>query len=170
MDFMRADLFPSRSAVSFRKLLQGAVAGLIATAPMSIFMVVGWKLLPKHEKYHLPPRLITEEITERVGVEDRLNENELIGLTIFSHFGYGALFGWLYTIFEHRLPLHSSLKGAFTGVAVWAGSYLGWLPMLGILPSAKWHPWRRNLLMIIAHVIWGVTLGESLRKLTEKNK
>src|SRR5215213_2127761 len=129
---MRADLFPSHSALSLRKSLQGAMAGLVATAPMSIFMLVGWKLLPRYEKYHLPPRLITEEITERVGIEDRLNEKELVGLTIFSHFGYGALFGWLYAIFEQRVPLHASLKGALTGLGVWAGSYLGWLPILGV--------------------------------------
>ena len=165
---MRADLFSSRSALSLRKFLQGAMAGLVATAPMSIFMLVGWKLLPRYEKYHLPPRLITEEITERVGIEDRLNEKELVGLTIFSHFGYGALFGWLYAIFEQRVPLHASLKGALTGLGVWAGSYLGWLPLLGILPSARWHPWRRNLLMIVAHIIWGLALGESLQKLTKK--
>jgi uncharacterized membrane protein YagU involved in acid resistance len=65
--------------------------------------------------------------------------------------------------------MHSSLKGALTGLAVWAGSYLGWLPAAGILRPATRHPWRRNLLMIIAHVIWGVTLGEVVRKLTESD-
>jgi uncharacterized membrane protein YagU involved in acid resistance len=155
------------SDVSLRKLLKGALAGFIATAPMSISMAVGWRLLPKREKYHLPPRLITEEMTEQVGIEDHLNENEMIGLTIFSHFGYGAAFGAIYALFEHRIPAHSSLKGALTGVALWAGSYLGWLPAMGILTPATRHPWRRNLLMIIAHVIWGVVLGEGVRKLTE---
>jgi uncharacterized membrane protein YagU involved in acid resistance len=169
MDFMRAEWFSSYSALSSRKRLQGALAGFIGTAPMSISMVIGWRLLPRREKYHLPPRLIMNEITERAGIEDRMNEHELIGLTVFSHFSYGAFFGWLYTLFEHRLPFHSSLKGALAGLALWAGSYLGWLPVLGILPSALRHSWRRNLLMIVAHVIWGVTMSESLRKLTEKN-
>jgi putative membrane protein len=132
---------------------------------MSMTMLLGWRLLPKHEKYHLPPRLITEEITERVGVEDHLSENQLIGFTVLSHFGYGALFGGIYALFEHRIPLHSSLKGTLTGIGVWVGSYLGWLPAMGILSSATRHPWRRNLLMIVAHVIWGVTLGELTRKL-----
>ena len=158
-------LFTSRSNVSLQRLLQGALAGFVATAPMSLSMLIGWRLLPKREKYHLPPRLITERITEHAGIEEHLGEKELIGLTVFSHFGYGAFFGWVYALFEQRIPLPSSVKGALAGVALWAGSYLGWLPAMGILTPATRHPWRRNLLMIVAHVIWGVTLGEGLRKL-----
>lgn len=139
--------------------------GFLATVPMSLSMLLGWRLLPRHERYHLPPRLITEELTERVGIEDHLSENELVGLTVFSHFGYGALFGGIYALGEHRIPLHDSLKGILAGVAIWVGSYLGWLPATGILTPASQHPWRRNLLMIVAHMIWGVTLGEGLRKL-----
>ena len=141
----------------------------MATAPMSLTMVIGWRMLPRKEKYPLPPRLITEEITERAGLEDDMTENQLVGLTIFSHFGYGALFGSLYALFKNRLPMHSSLRGVLTGMAIWIGSYLGWLPALGILRPATKHPWRRNLLMIIAHIVWGVTLGEVTRKLTEND-
>ena len=167
---MRVVPFTSGSGLSLRKLLNGALAGFIATAPMSLTMVLGWRLLPRREKYHLPPRLITEEIAEKVGIEDHMDENELIGLTVVSHFGYGAIFGALYSLFEQRIPSHSSLKGALTGVALWMGSYLGWLPALGILTPATRHPWRRNLLMIVAHVVWGVTLGEITRKLNSNDE
>ena len=164
---MREILSTSEPGVSFRKLLKGAIAGFIATAPMSMSMLIGWWLLPRQEKYHLPPRLITEELSERAGIERHLGEKELVGLTIITHFGYGALFGALYALFEHQLRLHASLKGALSGVALWVGSYLGWLPAMGILSPATRHPWRRNLLMIAAHVVWGVTLGEVMRKLAE---
>jgi putative membrane protein len=150
-----------------RKLVKGAAAGFVATAPMSASMLIGWMLLPKRERYQLPPRLITEEITERVGIEEHLTDDQLVGLTVFSHFGYGALFGAIYALFHEKIPMHSSLKGTFMGLAVWVGSYLGWLPAMGILSPATRHPWRRNLLMILAHVVWGVTLGEMTRKLTE---
>ena len=73
---MREILSTSGSGVSFRKVLKGATAGFVATAPMSISMLIGWRLLPTQEKYHLPPRLITEEITERAGIEDRLGEKD----------------------------------------------------------------------------------------------
>lgn len=158
--------FSSRSTGSLHKLISGAAAGFLATVPMSVAMLIGWRLLPKREKYHLPPRLITEEISEKVGIEKRLGENELVGLTVFSHFGFGALAGALYALISSSLRMHSSLKGALSGMAVWAGSYLGWVPAMDILPPATQHPWRRNLLMITAHVIWGVTLGEVTRKLT----
>ena len=158
--------FSSRSADSLHKLLSGAAAGFLATVPMSVAMLIGWRLLPKREKYHLPPRLITEEISEKVGIEKHLGENELVGLTILSHFGFGALSGALYALFSSGLRMHSSLKGALCGVVVWVGSYLGWVPAMDILPPATQHPWRRSLLMIIAHVIWGMTLGEMTRKLT----
>jgi hypothetical protein len=67
---MRGDLFPSGLELSFLKLVKGAAAGFIATAPMSVSMLIRWTLLPRREKYSLPPRPITEEITERVGIED----------------------------------------------------------------------------------------------------
>lgn len=100
-----------------------------------------------------------------MGIRQRIPEQGLIGLTIFSHFAYGAVFGASYALFEDQIPMHSSLKGGLAGVALWAGSYLGWLPATGILTPATQHPWRRNLLMVVAHVIWGMTLGEMLRKL-----
>lgn len=158
----------SSSKFSFSKLLNGAVAGFIATGPMSISMLMGWMFLPKREQYPLPPRLITEEISEKVGIEGRMSENELVGLSIFSHFGYGALTGSIYALFAPKIPLHPRFKGALAGLAIWVGSYLGWLPAMGILTPATRHPWRRNLLMIIAHLVWGVTLGEVTRKLNEK--
>jgi uncharacterized membrane protein YagU involved in acid resistance len=160
----------SGSDFSFSKLVQGAAAGFVATAPMSISMLIGWALLPKQEKYPLAPRLITEQITERVGLEDQMSENQLVGLTIFSHFGYGALFGALYALFEGRLRTPSRLKGTLAGLALWIGSYLGWLPAMGILQPATRHPWRRNLLMIRAHVVWGLTLGVMTQKLTENDQ
>ena len=170
MDSLRVYPFASPSEPPLRKILQGAIAGFIATAPMSISMGIGWRLLPKREKYHLPPRLITEEITKQIGLEDQLKEKELVGLTIFNHFGYGALFGALYALFEKQFPGHSSLKGGLAGLALWAGSYLGWLPALGLLAPATQQPWRRNLLMIVAHVIWGVTVGEAVRKLSASER
>jgi uncharacterized membrane protein YagU involved in acid resistance len=167
---MRGDMFPVGLDFSLRKLIKGAIAGFVATASMSISMLVGWRLLPEREKHPLPPRLITEEITERAGIEDYLTENELIGLTILSHFGYGALFGSIYALFDERISIRSSLKGALAGLALWVGSYLGWLPAMGILRPATRHPWRRNLLMILAHIVWGVTLGEVTRKLISKEQ
>jgi uncharacterized membrane protein YagU involved in acid resistance len=166
---MRVLLFASGSDPWFHRLFKGVLMGFLATVPMSLSMLLGRRLLPRQERYGLPPRLITEEITERVGIRDHLGEDELMGLTIFSHFGYGAMTGGLYALVEPLVPLHASLKGALAGIAVWVGSYLGWLPAMDILPPATQHPWRRNLLMLVAHAIWGAALGEGLRKLAERD-
>lgn len=166
---MSGKLIPgSDSDSSFRRVLQGAAAGFVATIPMTISMLIGWRLLPNREKYPLPPREITEEIAERAGVEDQMSEDALVASSLVSHFGYGALTGAGYGLVEQSVALPASIKGVLAGVAVWVGSYLGWLPAMGILRPATQHPWRRNLLMIVAHVIWGVTLGVITRKLVEQ--
>jgi|SRR5687768_7823075 len=160
----------SRSKFSFHRLLQGAAAGFIGTAPMTAFMMIAWRLLPAHEKYPLPPRQITGEVTERLEIADHMSEGELVAATLISHFSYGALFGSMYVLLEQRMPLESSIKGALAGLALWVGSYLGWLPALGILPPATRHPWRRNLLMIVAHLVWGVTMGVVAQKLNSRKQ
>jgi hypothetical protein len=62
------------------------------------------------------------------------------------------------------------LAGAGFGVAVWAGSYLGWLPAAGILSPATEHPPRRNALMIASHVVWGATAGVVFDKLAGEDR
>ena len=138
----------------FQKIMKGAVAGLLATVPMTLFMRAAWRTLPRREQYPLPPRLITHEVA-RETEPDRLTV-----LTYLFHFLFGAVTGSLYGIFEEKIPLKHSAKGILMGLAVWSGSYLGWIPLLGILSPATEHPWRRNLLMILAHVVWGLALGD----------
>lgn len=162
--------FKSRSLFPFLRLFRGAIGGFIATAPMTAVMVTGWHLLPADEKYPLPPRQIVGELTEWLGIEDHMREEDLIATTLTSHFGYGAFFGSVYTLFDQRIPLPQSLKGMLAGIALWVGSYLGWLPAAGILPPATRHPWRRNLLMIVAHLVWGLTMGMVVKKLESEKQ
>jgi len=60
-------------------------------------------------------------------------------LASFAHLafgmGAGALFGLLSWSGQAR-PL-SALQGILFGVGVWAASYRGWIPMLGILPNPE---------------------------------
>ena len=51
------------------------------------------------------------------------------------------------------------------GLGVWAASYLGWIPGLRILEPATQHPAHRTALMLMAHVIWGVSLASGLREI-----
>ena len=84
--------------------------------------------------------------------------------TLLAHLGYGALTGALYA----ALPRRPS--GFVYGPAIWALSYLGWLPGLRILKPAQHHPAKRNLLMLAVHLVWGGTLAWSLRELEASMK
>lgn len=140
-------------------MIKGALAGLLATFPMTLFMRAAWRMLPPHEKYPLPPRLITKKLLHTVEPNEQLDADSLTALSLLFHFLFGAVAGAIYGVFEAKIPINDTAKGTMMGTAVWSGSYLGWIPRLGILPSAMEQPWRRNALMIVAHFIWGGVLG-----------
>jgi hypothetical protein len=145
-----------------KDILRGAASGLVATVPMTSVMLWGHRKLPWLERYALPPRQITMMLAREAGIAHRLDEEAKTALTTAAHFTYGAAAGTIYGALCGRRNAGAA-TGAFFGAAVWTGSYLGLLPALGILTPATKHPFRRNLLMIGAHLVWGATLGESLR-------
>jgi uncharacterized membrane protein YagU involved in acid resistance len=154
----------------FKKMLQGAAAGLMATLPMTIFMQAAWLQLPAREMHPLPPRQITWKLLKQLGVHRRVSQPSQIVLTWLLHFLFGAMAGSLYGIMEERFRARNSVKGSLAGMVVWTGSYLGWIPVFGIMPPATKHPWRMNLLMIVAHLIWGLSLGVLAKKLNSKKQ
>ena len=149
-------------------LLQGGIAGLVATGPMSVFMLATKRFLPKRHRYALPPEIITEELAQRLHVRWHLNKMQVEAATVVSHFGYGAAMGILYGASAKNILLPSPVKGVLFGLIVWAASYLGLLPMIGMSESGQREPGKRNLMMIAAHVVWGVTLGLVAWFLSEK--
>src|SRR5437868_5151532 len=110
-------------------LLHGAIAGFVGTLPMTIFMLVMHRVLPKWQQYALPPEEITDELEDRADIDKYMDKKQHFGVALVSHFGYGAAMGVLYNFLAKRasLPVPAVLKGAVFGVAVWAWSYLGWL-------------------------------------------
>lgn len=143
--------------------IQGSLAGLAATVPMTLLMEVLHRQLPQRERYALPPRKITMSMAKVVGLADKLDEQERQSATLASHFGYGAMAGAAYGAVGHKV-LPGVTGGIIYGVGIWAISYLGWLPATGMYPSATKAPARRNALMIGAHVAWGMTLGMAAGK------
>ncbi len=139
--------------------LQGALAGTIATVPMTIFMFSTQRFLPKGQQYDLPPEIITKELAERAHVKQHMSKAQILAATTASHFGYGATMGILYSILGRRLPLTSSLKGTLFGFVIWVASYQALLPLLGFSKSSDKETTRRNVMMIAAHVVWGISTG-----------
>jgi uncharacterized protein DUF6789/uncharacterized protein DUF1440 len=150
------------------RVLLGALAGLAATGPMTLAMKLLHERLPREERYPLPPRQVTEGLAEKAGVNEHLDEEEREAATWVSHFAYGAACGALYgAVSGERLDERPLLAGVGFGLAVWAGSYLGWLPAAGVLSPATEHPARRNALMIAAHAVWGATTGAVVERLSD---
>ncbi|NLE53132.1 MAG: DUF1440 domain-containing protein [Chloroflexi bacterium] len=143
------------------RFAKGAAAGLIATAPMTAVML-GWhRKLPWWQRDPLPPSKLTTRILRAVGLK-KLDDEAHEPLTWISHFGYGAASGALFPLAESLMrdlppPIHP--KGVVYGLLIWTGSYLGWIPAVGLLEPATEHPKQRNMLMIAAHLVWGATMA-----------
>ncbi len=154
---MTIDHFDDRTPPA---LLQGALAGLLATAPMTAVMLILHRLLPGYERYPAEPYRITTRVARRLGLSRLLDDTaDRVAATTAAHFGYGAAAGALFPPLAARLPLPAVLAGTLYGLVVWGASYLGLVPALGLLSPATRHPRRRNALMIAAHLVWGAALG-----------
>lgn len=144
-----------------RASIAGAVAGFLATLPMTATMSAGHRRLPEKERYPMPPRLITERVAAERGGEDAQRH-----ATALLHYAYGAASGALYGGFAGRHA--GAATGTAYGLAVWVGSYLGWIPATGILHPATRHPRDRVGIMLAAHVVWGGATGTLTRLLEER--
>jgi uncharacterized membrane protein YagU involved in acid resistance len=136
----------------------GTVAGLLATAPMTLAMEVLHRRLPPPERHPLPPRTITMRVAGRARQRHRLDRRQRRGATLVAHFAYGAAAGGVYAPLARLLRLPAA-GGLGFGLLVWAISYLGLLPAAGLFPPPHRETPRRTALMIAAHLVWGASLG-----------
>lgn len=132
----------------------GALAGFVATMPMTAVMSRLLGTLPAGERYPLPPRELSQDLPS-LGAERST-------ATLVYHFLYGAAAGALFGAISRR---PGPGLGAGYGVLVWCGSYLGWIPGSHRLVPATRHPARRNCLMLAAHLVWGAALALGLHEL-----
>ena len=143
----------------FFRLILGLIGGAVATGPMTIAMVALHKKLPPGRRHSLPPREITSKLTRALGIRHRLSEDAMATATLVNHFAYGAAAGVSLATVKSFSPVQALAIGPIYGVIVWALSYLGILPTGGILKPATRHAPERNILMVVAHLIWGFTLA-----------
>lgn len=144
------------------RLLIGAIAGVAGTLAMTAAMRKMHEMLPPKERYPLTPREIVDSAAAGAGVP--VAGEGAKDVTTAAHFAYGAATGALLGAANIML---GPVAGGTAGITVWLGSYMGWLPAAGILKPATDHPPRRNLLMLAAHVVWGVATARAMRELVE---
>jgi uncharacterized membrane protein YagU involved in acid resistance len=140
-----------------KAMIAGMSAGAVATVTMSGVMLAAKQVGLVGE---LPPERITEESLEATGLEPE-SEPALDAATVIAHFCYGIGAGALFGLLSRRLrlPLGTGSQGIAYGLLVWLVSYMGWVPALGFMPPATRDQPGRPLTMIIAHVVFGWTLG-----------
>jgi hypothetical protein len=148
--------------VSLGAVFAGACAGVGASVPMSAVMLVAQRLGLMGQQ---PPEKITEAAASRAGNTSR-RETTTHAASVVAHLGFGAAAGAVYGVARERLP--RAWPGAATGVAyglaVWAASYQGWVPALGIMPAASRDRPGRPASMATAHVVFGLALDRLLAR------
>lgn len=139
-------------------MLDGAIGGVAGTATMSAVMLAAGKFGVMGEQ---PPKRIAEATLEAVGVHHPQDETQ-VALASFAHVGFGAVTGALFAVLHRRLqlPLSEPLHGMVFATLVWGLTYKGVIPQLGIMPPPERdRPATRPLAMVVAHEVFGATLG-----------
>jgi hypothetical protein len=142
-------------------IVAGAGAGVAATVSMTWVMAALHREQPEGERDALPPREIAERATQVAGVDDQLTPAAMDAISLAAHLAYGASTGAVFGALASRPRghAHEVARGTAFGIAVFAASYLGWLPALRLQPRVtRWSAERLGL-MVAAHVVWGAALG-----------
>jgi hypothetical protein len=156
-----------------RRIAGGFADGVLATVPMSAFMLLAQRLGAMGQQ---PPEKITDASLHAAGADHVPAPLEKAATALF-HFAFGGAAGAAFSAWARRparvgrrsrrarravrrrdLP-RTALAGAAFGSLVWAASYMGWVPALGIMPPAHRDRPGRPASMLVAHWIYGVTLG-----------
>jgi hypothetical protein len=135
---------------------RGSAAGVAATVAMSAVMLAAQKLGLEGEQ---PPEAIVEAALDAADV-DRSERTEN-ALATLAHLGFGASCGAVYALLRRwlRTPGPPVGHGVGFGLGVYAASYQGWIPALGILPPPRRDRSDRQVSMALAHVVYGAVLG-----------
>ena len=139
-------------------LVDGVIGGCVATAAMSVVMLAAEKTGVMDRQ---PPEEIAEAALEAVGVPpDRTGATE-DAVALLAHFGFGATTGALFGVLHRRLrpPIPPVVHGIVFGSLIWAVSYKGWIPAMGIMPPPERDQPGRPATMLLAHWVYGGTLG-----------
>lgn len=145
-----------------RRLAAGVVAGLLATGTMSLVLALAKKA---HLLGEPPPKKLTRKMMRIFGGASRRTTNIA---TVFTHAGFGASMGALYGALPPRVA--NAATGALFGLGVWVVSYAGWIPALGLMAKPSKDRVGRPTAMILAHLVYGATLGESYRRLAQSKR
>ena len=151
-------------------LSRGFWSGIMATGPMTLAMFRIHRELPNEDQRPLPPAFLSDRIGEAAHASQHMTHEQRSNFMMASHFGFGVASGSLYSALPIQLKRRPVTAGVLYGLGVWSVSYLGWIPAFGLRPSASKTSAERNIMMILAHVVWGASLGYSDRELQSRSR
>ena len=147
----------------YNKLQQPLVSGILATIAMTVFMVIGWALgMPKIS----PP--------ERLA---RLMKIPVAGGWVM-HFMVGIIFATAYVLFFNywlRRITSKLLKGVVYGIIAFLVGHFS-VGILGAVfgdagtPQPQGSPVLRMIGLIMAHIVFGITIALVVKPVTTVTK
>ena len=148
-----------------KRMLISAAAGAAAAVPQSAAV---WGLRYAGVYRRRPaPEVVVEQITDKVVDLDAVPDPWLTPMKVAGHFGFGAACGAVYGALSSVLR-PNPVTGVLTGLAIWKGSYDGWIPALGIMPPPADDETGRQATLVIAHIAYGLALGALMQRLTAR--
>jgi hypothetical protein len=149
---------------SFDSAVHGAFAGFAATLPMTAVMFAVQRVLPRYSQIPPEPQIITDKLLQRANIYQETSERGRKLGALANHFAYGAACGAACATVAGRRLQSSPSAGLLSGLLIWIASYAGWLPAAKILPPPQERLPGRNVLLLAAHSVWGLSLHALLRR------
>jgi uncharacterized membrane protein YagU involved in acid resistance len=152
----------------------GAVGGVAGGTAMTVLMTqVAPRLLPHELLPDTPaPQKVVQWAQEEVGAPQALTGRSKDVAALATHFAYSAASGAMYGLVRPALPplraLPTPAAGVLFGLGVWAASFEGLLPALGVMPRTTQHPPRRWPAPMMGHAVFGAVTALVASKLDKR--
>ncbi|MFI5285168.1 MAG: DUF6789 family protein [Candidatus Dormibacteria bacterium] len=137
-----------------KRLLRGAVAGTVATAPMSAVMM-GAKQFGLMGG--MPPEKITAKVLKRSGIRPSSEQQDALATVL--HFAFGTAAGAAFGVVAPKRAIARVPLGMAYGASIWGVSYMGWVPAFGIMPPSHRDRRDRQMVMFAGHLVYGAVLA-----------
>jgi uncharacterized membrane protein YagU involved in acid resistance len=139
---------------ALRGALGGAAGGL---AMYGMKQKVAPRVIPKDMRREgFAPKEAVEWTEEKAGRPDALTEDQEMKAGMAAHLAYSAGLGALYGLVRRKTDgVPAPLAGALFGLAVWAASFEGWMPALGMIEATTEMPMKKWPPDLMGHAIYG---------------
>jgi hypothetical protein len=145
-----------------RWVVAGAVGGVVGGIAMTVLMTkVAPHVLPADARPNKPaPRKVVEWGERQVGKPQALPQRPEKAAALATHLAYSAATGAGYGLARHALGstaqrVPTPAAGVLFGLVVWAVSFEGFLPLLGVMPRTTEHAPKRWPAPLMGHSVFG---------------